>query len=119
MLRLASLIQMGKAMNPQLVNAQTVIRMGTVNGAKALGFNDTGIIKEGYKADLLLIDIDQPHFYPKNNPASMVIYSAQSSDVHTVIVNGDILMENRVLTKIDAEKVKYEVESLSKRLLGR
>lgn len=118
-MHLASLIHKGKAMNPQLVNAQTVIRMGTVNGAKALGFNDTGIIKEGYKADLLLIDIDQPHFYPKNNPASMVIYSAQSSDVHTVIVNGDILMENRVLTKIDEEKVKYEVESLSKRLLGR
>ena len=118
-MQLAALIHKGTAMNPQLVNAQTVLKMGTVNGAKAIGFDDTGVIAKGMKADIILVDIDKPHFYPKNNLCSMLVYSAQASDVDTVIVDGNVLMQNRVFTAIDEERIKHEVEVLSKRLLGR
>jgi 5-methylthioadenosine/S-adenosylhomocysteine deaminase len=118
-MNLAALIHKGVAMDPQLMNAETVLKMGTRNGAKALGFSDSGIIKEGMKADVILIDTDKPHFYPKNNLISAIVYSAQASDVDTVIVDGKVIMQNRTFKDIDEEKIKYEVFSLSSRLLGR
>lgn len=118
-MNLAALIHKGIAMDPQLLKAETVLKMGTHNGARAIGFDDTGLIKEGMKADILLIDTDKPHFYPKNNPLSMIVYSAQASDVDTVIIDGHLVMENRSLLNIDEERVKHEVEALSGRLLGR
>lgn len=118
-INLAALLHKGVAMNPQLMKADTVLKMGTYNGARAIGFDDTGKISEGMKADIILIDTDKPHFYPKNNPLSTAVYSAQASDVDTVIIDGNIIMQNRVFTGIDEEKIKYEVHSLSKRLLGR
>lgn len=118
-MNIAALLHKGIAMNPQLMNADTVLKMATMNGAKAIGFEDAGILKEGMKADVILIDTDKPHFYPKNNPASMLVYSAQASDVDTVIIDGNIIMQNRIFTNIDEEKIKYEVEALSGRLLGR
>lgn len=118
-MNLAALIHKGIAMDPQLMNAGTVLEMGTNNGAKALGFSDSGTIKEGMKADIILIDTDKPHFYPKNNLVSAIVYSAQASDVDTVIVDGKIIMQNRTFKNIDEERIKYEVDSLSSRLLGR
>ncbi len=118
-MNLAALIHKGKAMNPQLMKAETVLKMGTRNGAKAIGFHDTGSIVEGTKADIILVDTDKPHFYPKNNPLSTLVYSAQASDVDTVIVDGRLILQNRIFTEIDEEKIKYEVHGLSNRLLGR
>lgn len=116
-MNLAALIHKGVAMNPQLMNANDVLKMGTSNGARALGFEDSGLIREGMKGDIILIDTDKPHFYPKNNPLSAVVYSAQASDVDTVIVDGNIIMQNRIFKNIDEEKIKSEVDRLSKRLL--
>ncbi|EGD46328.1 amidohydrolase [Ruminiclostridium papyrosolvens DSM 2782] len=118
-MNLAAILHKGIAMNPQLMKAQDVLKMGTVNGARAIGFDDTGVLSEGMKADIILVDTDKPHFYPKNDPMAMIVYSAQAADVDTVIVDGSILMKNREFTHIDEEKIKFEVESLSKRLLGR
>lgn len=118
-MNLASLIHKGVSMDPQLMKAGTVLKMGTVNGVRALGFEDAGMIMEGMKADIILIDTDKPHFYPKNNPLSSAVYTAQASDVDTVIVDGKILMQNRIFTGIDEERIKYEVHNLSGRLLGR
>jgi 5-methylthioadenosine/S-adenosylhomocysteine deaminase len=116
-MNLAALIHKGAAMNPQLMKAESVLKMGTCNGAKALGFNDSGVIKEGMKGDIILIDTDKPHFYPQNNPVSAMVYSAQASDVDTVIINGKIIMQNRDLLNIDEERIKYEVNLLSQKLL--
>ncbi len=118
-MNLAAILHKGIAMNPQLMKAQDVLKMGTVNGARAIGFDDTGVLSEGVKADIILVDTDKPHFYPKNDPMAMIVYSAQAADVDTVIVDGSILMRNREFIHIDEEKIKFEVESLSKRLLGR
>lgn len=118
-MNIAAILHKGVAMNPQLMKAQDVLKMGTVNGARAIGFDNTGILSEGMKADIILVDTDKPHFYPKNDPMAMMVYSAQASDVDTVIVNGKVLMKNRQFTHIDEEKIKFEVDTLSKRLLGR
>lgn len=118
-MHLAALIHKGAAQNPELVTAEQVIRMATSNGAKALGFGDeTGMIKTGMKADIILLDTDKLHLNPLNDPHSAIAYSVQGSDVHTVIVDGVILMENRELKTIDEEKAKFEVDSMAKRLFS-
>jgi 5-methylthioadenosine/S-adenosylhomocysteine deaminase len=118
-MNLAALIHKGVAMDPQLMDAGTVLKMGTCNGARALGFEDSGIIKTGMKGDIILVDTDKPHFYPQSNPVSAVVYSAQASDVDTVIIDGKVIMENRAFTNIDEERIKYEVTSRANKLLGR
>ena len=117
-MNLAALIHKGENRNPTLINAEQAILMATVNGAKAAGFEgETGCIKKGMKADLIIIDTDKPHFYPVINHLSAVVYSAQGSDVETVIVDGEILMENRILKTIDFELVKCKVNEIADRIL--
>ncbi len=116
-MNLAALIHKGVKMNPLLVNAEQAIKMGTINGSRAIGFGDsTGVIKKGMKADIIILNTDKLHFSPMNNPMSAVVYVAQGADVETVIVDGNILMENRELKTIDEEKVKYKVKEISKGL---
>lgn len=117
-MHLTAMIHKGKSMNPLVVNAKEVIKMATVNGAKALGFgNEVGSLEAGKKADLILVDTDKAHLTPLNNPFSAAVYSMQGSDVDTVIVNGKILMENREMTLVDEEKIKYNVNKIAKRLI--
>jgi len=112
---------MHKALNYDAVSvpAETVIKMATINGAKALGIEDElGSLEVGKKADIILIDLRKPHLVPLNNPLSAICYSAQSSDVHTVIVDGKILMENYELKTIDIEKAMHDAEDAARKLIG-
>lgn len=94
--------------------AYEVLKMATVDGAQALGFNDVGMLSPGYKADLISINFDQPHFYPRFSIPSHLVYVAHAGDVRTVLVDGQILMEERQLKTIDIKKVCYEVERRAK-----
>ena len=118
-MHLASIVN--KALNYDAVSvpAETVIKMATINGAKALGVQDElGSLEVGKKADIILIDLRKPHLVPLHNPLSAICYTAQSSDVHTVIVDGKILMENYELKTIDMEKAMYEAEEAARKLIG-
>ncbi|HEX2946484.1 MAG TPA: amidohydrolase [Clostridia bacterium] len=118
-MHLAALIHKGLSQDPELVNARQAFMMATANGARALGFGgEAGVLSPGMKADLVLLDTDKPHLVPMNDPFSAVVYSAQGSDVDTVIVDGNILMEHRELKTIDEERVKYEAAAISRRLVG-
>ena len=76
-----------------VVCAADVLKMATINGANALGF-DVGEIKVGKKADIILINIDQPHYYPHQNLLSHLVYAGKSGDVYLTMVNGKILYHN-------------------------
>ncbi|MGI6777014.1 MAG: amidohydrolase [Acetivibrionales bacterium] len=118
-INLAALIHKGVGRDPCLIGAETALHMATVNGAKAIGFEgQTGVIKEGMKADIIVLDVDKPHFCPMNDPVSAMVYCAQASDVDTVIIDGGIVMEGRELKTIDEELVKYKVMEISKRVLS-
>ncbi len=117
---LAGLINKGINNDSTSVPAMTALKMATINGAKALGVEDNiGTVEVGKKADIILIDVKKPHFYPKHNVTSALVYSAQASDVDTVIVDGKILMENREIKTIDVEKVMYNVEKHAKEIIIR
>ena len=83
--------------------------MATVNGAKAMGRDDTGELRVGKKADIIAVSMDKPHMFPAFDIPNILVYSAQASDVFMTMVDGKILYENGEYTTLDAEKVKAEV----------
>lgn len=115
-INLASLIHKGANLDPLLINAGEALKMATVNGGKALGREDLGVIKEGFKADLILIDVDKVHSKPLHNPVSALAYSIKGSDVCLAMVDGRILYENGEFKTIDKEKVLYNIEKICDRI---
>ena len=100
-MKFAALLQKVSTLNPKLATSDEVINMATYNGAKALGI-DAGSIEVGKKADLILVDANQPNMTPMSNAiSSNLVYSANGSNVDTTICNGKILMENRKLLTVD------------------
>ena len=113
----AGLVYKGANRQAQCVDAADVLKMATVNGARAIGKEGKlGIIQEGAIADLILINLNEPQFIPANNIISGLVYSATGSEVDTVIVDGKVLMENRKLTTIDEAKVYDEIRKITARL---
>ncbi|MBD3205540.1 amidohydrolase family protein [Candidatus Bathyarchaeota archaeon] len=83
-----------------------VLEMCTIDAAKAFGIGDyTGSLEKGKKADIILVDMRKPHLQPQNMPVDRLTYFANGSDVDTVIVDGQVLMENRVVKHIDEEQI--------------
>nr|MCR5775596.1 amidohydrolase [Lachnospiraceae bacterium] len=109
---LLTLIHKGTHDTPVCIGANEALEVATVNGAKALGLIKTGEIKEGYKADLAILNINTPSMVPRNNMLSSLVYSANGSEVDTTIVDGEILMEGRELKTIDLERVLYETNRM-------
>lgn len=102
--------------NSTVLPAYEVLKMATVDGARMLGLEDVGILAPGYKADLITIDMDQPHFYPRFSIPSHLVYVAHAGDVRTVMVDGKLLMEERKVLTIDVKKVCQEAETRAKRI---
>ncbi len=119
-INLASILNKAVNMDALSVSALSAIKMGTINGAKALDWeNEIGSLEVGKKADIILLDLDKPHFYPRHNLVSAISYSANGSDVDTVIVDGKIIMENREIKTLDVEMIKYMAEKHAKDLIRR
>ena len=117
-MHLAALIHKGYKHNSSAISAKQILKMATAYGSKALGFDDCGIIKKDMLADLIIVNTDSVNMTPYHDPVSALVYSARATDVDTVLVNGEILMQNRELTSIDEQKVKFEAAKASKRLYG-
>lgn len=97
--------------DPTLLPANKVIQMGTVDSAKVVNLShEIGTLESGKKADLILIDLDQPHLYPCHDLIANLIYSAQGADVKTTIIDGQIVMRDRQVLTIDEEKVLFKAQ---------
>ena len=97
--------------------AYEALMMSTRDGARALGLEkEVGVLKPGYKADLILVDLNQAHLCPRHQLVAQMVYSARGSDVDTVIIDGRLVMENRRMLTVDEETVRNQVESRAKRL---
>jgi len=94
-MKIAGILHKGITLDPTVLDAWSVLKMATVNGAKALGFDDLGVLKEGYLADMAVIDFDAPHLTPNHNTVSNLVYAARGSDVEYTIVNGKIAYQRR------------------------
>ena len=86
--------------------AGKVLEMVTIDAARALGLEDElGSLEPGKKADVILIDMFKPHLVPANMPVHRVAYFANGNDVDTVIIDGEVLMENRRVNTVDEAEV--------------
>ncbi len=90
----------------QSLTSQEMFQMATIEGAKSIGLGkEIGTIEEGKRADVIAIDLEQPHFYPAHNLISHLVYSAQGSEVSFVMCEGKVLMENYKLTTLDEKEI--------------
>ncbi|MBR4643255.1 MAG: amidohydrolase [Selenomonadaceae bacterium] len=115
-IRLAALLAKVDTLNPLAVPAAQALQMATQFGAEALGLQNIGRLEEGYKADIVLWNMQGVDWQPNYNPVSLLVYSANSSAADTVIVDGKILMENRELKTLDEEKIIAEFTACADRL---
>ncbi len=99
--------------NPVNMNAGTVLRMATSDGARIMGLEDEiGTIEKGKKADIIVVDMNTPHLVPLYNPLSSIVYSACGSDVKDVIVNGRILMKGKRFQTLNPEEIMERVRAI-------
>lgn len=111
----AALLQKGTTYDPTALSARQVLRMLTINGAKAQGREETtGSIEVGKDADLILISTEKPHIQPLYHPENQIIYCARGSDVTLTMVQGKILYRNGEFTTIDAEKTYAQVKAFAR-----
>ena len=115
-IQLAALVHKVDTLDPLAVPAFQALQMGTEYGAKAIGLSQVGRLEEGFKADLTLFDMHSAAWYPRHDLLSLLVYSANSSSVDTVMVNGKILMEKRQLLTLDEERIYYEANRCAMRL---
>ena len=107
------------SLNPTVMNAQTVLKMATIGGAKALGMDKfIGSIETGKKADIILVDMNQPHLTPLYNCYSQLVYAARGADVKTSIINGRVVMKNRKLLTIDIQIVMKNVRKIAAEIIN-
>jgi len=109
-----------RAMDPTVMDARTVFRMATADGAGAMGMGDRiGSLVKGKKADIIVVDTDKPHLTPLYNPYSHLVYAVKGSDVVHSIINGRPVMRNRQLLTLDLEEILFETGKLSDRVKRR
>lgn len=118
-INLATLLHKVNTLDPLAIPAFEGIKMGTEYGAKAVGLNNVGLIKEGYKADIVLFDMSSLQCYPRHDLISLLAYSMNSSMVDTVLIDGKVVLENKTFTTIDEEKIKYEANRCAMNLTMR
>jgi len=104
--------------NPDNKNYAKVdtIAMATKNGGIAIGRNDIGMLKAGYKADITVLDLNDVNLFPINDIGDLIKYSATSANVKMTMVDGKILYENGEYYTIDREKVFHECKKIVEKL---
>lgn len=116
-LKSAVLLQRANTLDVFSLTAQRVLEMATIDGAKAIGMADRiGSLEAGKKADLLLLDLNDVTMTPRKSCISNIVYSANTSAVDTVMVNGKILLEDGEFTSIDEQAVYRSANQTLNRL---
>ncbi len=108
-----------QTLDPTAMDALTVLKMATIQAARALGLDQlVGSLEVGKKADLIIIDTDKPHLTPMYSPVSQLVYAAMGSDVSTSIINGTVVMENGEVKTVDLRKVMDDVNKIAKEIMA-
>ena len=113
-LRYGSIVQKGATRNAQLINARDLLQLATVGGARAVGLPDAlGAISVGRRADLFLFDPYQLKTVPMHDPISTLVYAGNQSNVHTVVIDGRIGLDEGRFTQVDEDALVREMQERS------
>jgi 5-methylthioadenosine/S-adenosylhomocysteine deaminase len=106
-------------MDPTAMDAQTVLRMATIEGARALGLDRiTGSLEIGKAADVIVVDTAKPHLVPLYHPVSHLVYAAKGSDVRDVLIGGRLVVRNRELLTLDLAEILDRANCFARRVSG-
>jgi 5-methylthioadenosine/S-adenosylhomocysteine deaminase len=116
----AALLHKLSRKDPTVMNARSVLEMATIGGARVLGMEkQIGSLETGKKADMILLDMMQPHAHPLYNIYSLIVYSLKGSDVETVIVDGKVVMKDRKFANLDIDGLYSKVEDVAVKIRER
>ena len=118
-LRTAAFLHKVNTMNPVVLPAYQALEMATVNGGIALGLEqEIGQLKAGMKADMIILNLEQAHMIPRYDIVANIVYSGQASDVETVIIDGQIIMQDRRILAFDEKEVLNQAKKCAERLVN-
>jgi len=119
-MRLAATLHKAQTLDATAISAHQALKMATLEGARCLGLAEqTGSLEEGKWADLLLIDFDATHLFPRHNLTSLLVYSAGAGDVHSTLVGGKFLLRAREFQTLDVREIQDECERRAQVLAGK
>ncbi len=111
-MKTAAMLQKVVHIDAEALTAEEALAMATCAGASVLGLDNVGALVPGRRADIILVDFDQPHLMPTGRLVSKLVYSARGSDVRTSIIDGKVVMEDhRVLTLDEGEVLRQAVSA--------
>lgn len=106
-------------MDPTVLPAYQALEMATCNGARALGLDrEIGSLEVGKKADMILLNLNQAHLLPAYDLVANLVYSAAAGDVETVIIDGQLVMEDRIIKTFDEQEVLRAAVQTARGLVG-
>lgn len=117
-MRFFSLLQKGSSGNPTAVSTKQALYCATRAGYLSQGREDCGLIKEGFKADLAVIDVNKVNMKPCHNLLNNLIYSASGNDVVLTMVDGKVLYRDGEYSTLDIEHIVYECQKAADRIAG-
>lgn len=103
--------------DPEVMTPLQVLYAATKGGAKAQGREDTGCMKVGNKADLIVVDLSGPEMHPVHNLIHNLVYSCSGKSVLLTMADGKVLFENGEFLTIDIEKTIFEAEQATENIL--
>lgn len=118
-MRIAGLTHKNRVGDPAAFPNHTLLRLATQGAARALGFAESGVLRAGAPADLVLMDTRHAHWTPRHDLAANVVYASHPADVRYVFCDGRMLLENGELTTLDEEDIRAEAERRAFRMVGR
>ena len=119
-MKVTALLHKGVSGDPTVLPAESVLRMATIDGARALLWDgDIGSIEVGKKADIVILNFRKPHLCPLYSEVSHLIYAAKASDVETVIIDGEIVMEDREVKTVNVFRLMDQALRVRDDLLNR
>ncbi|WP_128425490.1 amidohydrolase [Gudongella oleilytica] len=115
---LAAMINKGSTQDPEFMYPAQLLKLATINGARAQDREDCGSIKVGNKADLVIFDMDKPHLQPVFDELANILYSGQSDDICMTMIDGQIVYKDGEFKTIDIEKVMHKAVGIKERILS-
>lgn len=117
-MKFSGLLAKVRALDPTLVSPKDILYSATRGGAIAQGREDCGIIKTGYRADFIALDLSSPSMNPVHDIANNLVFAADPSDIKMTVCDGNILYRNGQFIHLDIEQIIENAKSETDRILG-
>lgn len=118
-MRFAALLQKGIHEDPMLMNAYSVLKMATIDGAKVLGLDyKIGSIEIGKQANMILLTLDNIMTQPTNDVLANIVYNANQNNIEKVIINGNIVLSDNKINNINEQEIINKCKDITNRIFN-